>query len=51
MYTKFWQYCIIYSHANKAILIELREREREREGERLLNISVTGSRPDTEDMK
>ncbi len=34
MYTKFWQYCIIYSHANKAILIELRERERERERER-----------------
>ncbi len=42
MYTKLWQYCIIYSHANKAILnwIELdwnwerqRERERERESE------------------
>ncbi len=37
MYTKLWQYCIIYSHANKAILnwIEKIERERERErGER-----------------
>ncbi len=26
-YFKLWQYCIFYSHANKAILIELRERE------------------------
>jgi len=33
MYTKLWPYCIIYSHANKAIL-NLIERERERERER-----------------
>ncbi len=33
MYIKLWQYCIIYSHANKAKLNFEREQERGRESE------------------